>query len=146
MQEIDRKAWLSILAKAPAAEVAKHFTALDGQTDYTQLRAPEIGAVMMRGRMGGTGDAFNLGEMTVTRCSIELASGEIGHGYVQGRNRVKAEQVAVLDALLQTRHADALLRDIVVPLQQSMATTQDTNAKKAAATKVDFFTLVRGED
>ena len=146
MHEIDRKAWLSILAKAPDSEVDKHFSALDVQIGYKHLRSPEIGAVMMRGRMGGTGDVFNLGEMTVTRCSIELDSGDIGHGYVQGRNRVKAEQVAVLDALLQTDLADILMRDIIAPLQQHMTETQDTNAKKAAATKVDFFTLVRGED
>ena len=63
------------------------------EPDVVSIRAPEIGAVMVRGRVGGAGDAFNLGEMTVTRCSLRLACGAVGHGYVQGRDLIGWWQV-----------------------------------------------------
>ncbi len=33
---------------------------------------PRPGMTLVRGRMGGTGSPFNLGEMTVTRCVVRL--------------------------------------------------------------------------
>ena len=76
----DRKSWMSVLAKSRANDVDRFWTTIEDQPNFKFLRVPEIGAVMVRGRMGATGDAFNLGEMTITRCSVELATGEIGHG------------------------------------------------------------------
>ena len=65
------------------------------------IRPPETGLVMLRGRMGGTGGAFNLGEATVTRCAVRTAKGHEGHAYVMGRNHGHAKIAAVCDALLQ---------------------------------------------
>ena len=67
----------------------------------TMMRGPEIGLVMLRGRMGATGNAFNVGETTVTRCTVRLASGTEGHAYVQGRNGEHAKRAALCDALFQ---------------------------------------------
>src|SRR6056300_1061501 len=101
----ERKHWLSVLAKAPPTYFHELYDQLDQVWEYDVLRAAEIGAVMVRGAMGGSGDTFNLGEMTITRCSVKLREGSVGHGYVQGRDKLKAERVAVLDALLQTQSA-----------------------------------------
>lgn len=113
---------------------------------YEWLRRPEIGGVMTRGRMGATGAPFNLGEITVTRCALRLTSGEIGHGYVQGRDLQAATMAAQIDALMQTGKAARIRRTILDPLEAEMRTARATRARKAAATKVDFFTMVRGED
>ena len=96
--------------------------------------------------MGAQGDAFNLGEMTVTRCSVQLDTGEVGHSYVQGRDRRHAERAAIVDALLQGPRYAEVLSTIVLPLSKLHSDRMDERSRKAAATKVDFFTMVRGED
>src|SRR5919109_46754 len=115
------------------------------QPALTLLRQPETGLVMARGRAGGTGQRFNLGEITVTRCAVQSADGHVGHGYVAGRDKRKAELVASFDALLQApaRRA-ALLSQVIEPLAAAQAAARATTARKAAATRVEFFTLVRG--
>jgi alpha-D-ribose 1-methylphosphonate 5-triphosphate synthase subunit PhnG len=141
-----RKAWMSVLAKAPAIELARLWADFGDAPDHVSLRAPEIGGVMVRGRAGAVGAAFNLGEMTVTRCSVKLACGTVGHAYVQGRDKQKALTAAVVDALMQTDQADHVQDSILTPLAASMTAIKAGRAAKAAATKVDFFTMVRGED
>lgn len=111
------------------------------------LRPAETGMVMTRGRAGGTGDRFNLGEMTVTRCSVRLVDGIVGHAYVSGRNKRHAELAAILDALLQREDSGGHVRRTVIePLAARQAARRAEQARKAAATRVEFFTLVRGED
>jgi alpha-D-ribose 1-methylphosphonate 5-triphosphate synthase subunit PhnG len=145
-QNAARRAWLSLLAKSSAAAVAARWKALDLAPAHTVLRAPEIGGVMVRGRAGAVGAPFNLGEMTVARASVTLSCGAVGHGYVQGRDRTHALQAAQIDALMQTEAADQVEAGILAPLREGMALKKSVRAMKAAATKVDFFTMVRGED
>ena len=140
-----RKSWLGALAKASHARLIELASPLTDVLHET-LRPPEIGAVMVRGRVGGTGAPFNLGEMTVTRCSVQLGSGEVGHGYVQGRCKKAALQAALVDALMQTDHADELRKSVIDVLAEEHTSARAIRAAKAAATKVDFFTMVRGED
>lgn len=137
---------MSLLAKAPPARLAGLWQELGESPGFDWLRTPEVGAVMMRGRMGGTGAPFNLGEMTVTRCALRLANGTVGHGYVQGRDKDKARLAALVDALMQTEAAARIRGAILTPLAQEAQTRRTTRAEKAAATRVDFFTMVRGED
>ncbi len=137
---------MSLLAKAPAAALARRWGGLGLAPEFDWLRAPEIGAVMVRGRAGGTGAAFNLGEMTVTRCALRLAGGDVGHAVVQGRDRDKARVAALVDALMQGAHAAAVRRDLLEPLRAEIRTQAEARAARAAATKVEFFTMVRGED
>lgn len=145
-QNMARKAWLSLLAKSPAADVAHHWAALGLVVEHHVLRSPEVGGVMVRGRAGAVGAAFNLGEMTVTRASVKLSDGTIGHGYVQGRSKAHALQSALVDALMQTDASAAVEAGLLAPLRAAMRARQSQRAAKAAATKVDFFTMVRGED
>lgn len=141
--DLDRQKALSLLARAMPERLAALFPVLPG---HTLLRGPEVGAVMVRGRQGGTGAPFNLGEMTVTRCSVRLECGTVGHAWVQGRDTGHARRAAVLDALLQTGRSASLTDAILTPLTADEAARRDLRARKAAATKVEFFTLVRGED
>lgn len=141
-----RKGWLGLLAGSPAVDVARHWAALDIAPTYATLRSPEIGGVMVRGRAGAIGAPFNLGEVTVTRASIKLADGTVGHGYVQGRNKDHAIQAALVDALMQTEAANAVETTLLTPLRDAITARKTERAAKAAATKVDFFTMVRGED
>jgi alpha-D-ribose 1-methylphosphonate 5-triphosphate synthase subunit PhnG len=101
---------------------------------------------MVQGRTGATGQPFNLGEMTVTRCALRLASGAVGHAYVQGRDKAHATRAALVDALMQTGEAGRMTTAVLTPLRTEEATRRAARAAKAAATKVEFFTLVRGED
>jgi alpha-D-ribose 1-methylphosphonate 5-triphosphate synthase subunit PhnG len=113
---LERKKWMSLLAKAPSELLTTTF--LDvmeryGLTpDYTWLRKPEIGGVMVQARAGATGAPFNFGEMTVTRCSLKLDNGDVGHAYVQGRDKDKAEKAAIIDAYLQGEKAQIFVSDI----------------------------------
>ena len=141
-----RKAWMSLLAKAPEGRIAALLDAHMARPEFTWLRAPEIGSTMVRARAGGTGAPFNLGEMTVTRCALTLHSGEVGHAYVQGRRKADAEAAALVDALMQTAAADTLAHTVLDVLAAETQTRQSKRAEKAAATKVDFFTMVRGDD
>ncbi len=141
-----RQAWMGVLARAPQDALMALWDGLQLNPTYEWLRAPEIGGVMVRGRTGGTGAPFNLGEMTVTRCSLVLEDGTVGHGYVQGRSRDKARTAALVDALMQTGSADMVRAKVIDPLAREMQATKTARAAKAAATKVEFFTMVRGEN
>lgn len=139
-----RQRWLSLLAKAPSARLEALWNGIDRVPNYTMLRRPEIGLVMVQGRISGSGGPFCAGEMTVTRAAVRLASGQIGIGYVGGRKPRQAEIVAAIDALghLPEWH-EAIETKIVAPLAAEAETRHRLVAAKAAATKVDFFTVAR---
>src|SRR5690606_793551 len=96
-----RQRWMSVLAKARNEELDRAWAELADKPRWRSLRKPEAGMVMVRARAGGTGGRFNLGEMTVTRCAVQLDGGATGHAYVAGRDGRKAELAALFDALLQ---------------------------------------------
>lgn len=102
--------------------------------------------VMVRGRIGGGGAPFHLGEMPVTRCSVALADGTVGHAYIAGRDPAKARAAALIDALMQRPEtAERLERELLTPLAERLAQDDARAARKTAATRVDFFTMVRGD-
>ena len=138
-----RAAHLGLLARAPGPRLAQ---LLPDLPPFQWLRAPELGAVMLRGRMGAGGAPFNLGEMTVTRCALQLADGRVGQAFVQGRDKDHATRAAVADALLQGVEAARIEAEVLAPLRAEETARRRLRAEKAAATKVEFFTLVRGED
>lgn len=138
-----RNTWMATLAKASPVRLGALVPDLP---PHTVLRPPEVGAVMVRGRIGATGAAFNLGEMTVTRASVRLSTGQVGHAWVQGRDKRHALRAAAVDALMQTDQAADLTVRVLRPLEAEARAVRADRAEKAAATKVDFFTLVRGED
>ncbi len=142
---LDRRQWLSVLAKAPAQEMRAAWARLDHAPSGVELRAPETGMVMVRGRVGGAGSPFNLGEMTVTRCAMRLATGETGLGYVAGRDKEHARIAAIVDAMMQSEALRPLAEQTVVaPLAKAALERRNIAARKTASTKVEFFTLVTG--
>ena len=114
---------------------------------YELLRGPETGLVMVRGRAGGGGAPFNFGEVSVTRATVRLETGQIGHAYALGGDAEKVTQAAIIDALWQLpeQRADVEAK-IIEPLRKLKAAADLKAAKEAAATKVNFFTMVRGDD
>ena len=136
-----RQRWMAVLARASAQELTDGLAALPALPEAEVLRASETGLVMVRGRAGGDGDAFNLGEMTVTRCAMRLGA-YIGHAYIAGRDHAKARLAALLDAALQdTALHDAVMQVVVEPLAAAQQEARAVEARKAAATRVDFFTM-----
>jgi alpha-D-ribose 1-methylphosphonate 5-triphosphate synthase subunit PhnG len=133
---------MSVLARAPAEAIESGLNRAGPLPEWTRVRGPETGLVMVRGRAGGSGSPFNLGEMTVTRCTVRLASGVAGHAYVAGRDERQAELAAVADALLQDPDRNAGLREtLILPLAEVQCEHRLTRAEKAAATKVEFFAM-----
>ena len=140
-----RKAAMAVLAHATAAEIAGQLAALSLPA-YEDLREAENGLVMLRGRIGGDGAPFNLGEATVSRAAVRLASGEVGFGYTLGRDREKARMIALCDGLVQSgEFADDIETRVIAPLRAAMLVRHSARAAEAAATRVDFYTMVRGE-
>ena len=140
-----RRAWLAVLAHAPRARLQTHAQALGGQ-QFEWLRRPETGLTLLRARMANTGDRFNLGEATLTRCVVRhvspLGTVTAGVGYVLGRDAERAEWVARLDAMLQQpEHHSALMREVIAPLREATATQHLDQAERSAASRVRFFTL-----
>ncbi|KQT25270.1 phosphonate C-P lyase system protein PhnG [Bradyrhizobium sp. Leaf396] len=136
---------MAVLAHAEAGEIAARLRNL-ALPAHQDLRAPENGLVMLRGRVGGDGAPFNLGEATVSRAAVRLATGEIGFGYTLGRDGEKARLIALCDALVQSREfGSALERDVIAPLRDQLMIKRQRAAEETAATKVDFYTMVRGE-
>jgi alpha-D-ribose 1-methylphosphonate 5-triphosphate synthase subunit PhnG len=132
----DRAQWMALLARAPMAllEPALGPHALCAPR---WLRPPETGLVMVQGRVGGTGERFNLGEVTVTRCALRLPDrryeqAAVGVAYVLGRSHRQAQLAAVADALLQE------------PEQQAhLARERARRHARAQTSKVEFFTVAR---
>ena len=137
-----RRHWMAVLARASAQEIEAGLIRDAPLPTWTVIRGPEVGLAMVRGRVGGAGAAFNLGEMTVTRCTVRLDGGLDGHAYVAGRDERKAELAAVADALLRDPDRSGALREVLIaPLAAAQAEARHERAEKAAATKVDFFAM-----
>ncbi|MEO1661110.1 MAG: phosphonate C-P lyase system protein PhnG [Pseudomonadota bacterium] len=142
----ERQAWMKILATSPSNQVE---TVWASATEVNEIpceiiRKPERGLVMVRGRAGSAGEQFNLGEMTVTRCAVRLAEGQTGVSYISGRDLEHALIAAKADALLQSEaHHDVAYESLIAPLKQNMENSESERAAKVAATRVNFFTMVR---
>ncbi|MBS3918622.1 MAG: phosphonate C-P lyase system protein PhnG [Deltaproteobacteria bacterium] len=141
-----RQEWMAVLAKARPEDLEEAWRSLREKPKYHLLRPHETGLVMVRARAGGTGMQFNLGEMTVTRCTVQVDGGAPGTAYVMGQNRRHAELAALFDALLQdpSRHS-SLMESVIRPIKNSIRDRKAMIAKKAASTRVEFFTMVRGD-
>jgi len=139
----DRQYWMSVLARADLSDLETYWQNLPLQPTFRHLRKPEIGMTMVRGRTGGTGSPFNLGEITLTRCVVELDGSTQGFGYVSGRSRRHAELAALFDGLMcenSSKHGPALIQ----PLHEQWLVRREKVSRKAATTKVNFMTMVRG--
>jgi alpha-D-ribose 1-methylphosphonate 5-triphosphate synthase subunit PhnG len=141
-EHAERRRWMAVLARASAAELRAHLADAPPLPGWTRLRGPQTGLVMLRGRMGGDGAPFNLMEATATRCTLRMDDGRQGHATVLGRDAAQAELAAALDGALQDpARRTALLAQVVEPLAAAHAARRDATARRAEATRVQFFTM-----
>lgn len=142
-----RQAAMAVFARATGQELESGLKAADCNTSCRDLRPPETGLVMARGRISGTGQPFNLGEVTVTRAVIQLDDGTSGYSYLRGRALDRARLAAIADAYWQTPHSRAAIEaHIIEPVKQRITAEQQKRKAEVAATQVDFFTVARGDD
>jgi alpha-D-ribose 1-methylphosphonate 5-triphosphate synthase subunit PhnG len=147
--ETDRSQWMALLSQADPAQLEETWRELDPTPSHRWLRPVETGLVMLRGRAGGTGQPFNLGEMTVTRAAVMLEAPRtgVGFGYVAGRAPRHAELAALFDALLQDEgFRTGPLARLLTALDRIGDQKRGRRAADVAATRVDFTTMVRGDD
>lgn len=142
-----RKRVVDLLARAQRQELLEAWDKLAEKPAVQPVRGPETGLVMVRGRMGGGGAPFNLGEVTVTRATVRLASGTVGHAQALGTDREKARLSAIFDALWQQPATQHFVEQaLLAPIATRVAAAEGRRADETAATRVDFFTMVRGDD
>lgn len=138
-----RREWMAVLARMTSEGLQSLVDSAAGVPGYRLPRPADVGLCMVRGRMGGTGRRFNFGEATVTRCVVILDDQTTGVAYVLGRDPRKAELAALGDALLQTGRLDAVALN---PAREALQQRWRRRADAVASTRVNFFTLMRGED
>ena len=142
-----RQGLMRICAEATQADLEAAIAKLGGEPAFEELRPPETGLVMLRGRIGGSGPAFNIGEATVTRAVVRLKTGAVGYSYLLGRSHRRARLAALIDALGQdAANQERLKTALVEPVLARRAQERADMRAETAATRVDFFTLLRGED
>lgn len=143
----ERKRAADLLARATKEELANAWAQLAEKPEVQPVRGPETGLVMVRGRIGGGGAPFNLGEVTVTRATVRLSSGAIGHSQALGTDRERARLAAVFDAIWSEDDTRAFVEEsLLAAIAERIAVDDRKKAEETAATRVDFFTMVRGED
>ncbi len=141
-----RQRWMATLAKSNLDQLETKVAEIGTLPEYSFIRPPEIGLTMVRGRAGGTGQVFNLGEMTITRCTLKIEE-VIGFGYVAGRSYRHAELAALCDGLMQLPEWHDIVQSIVIEFLEAEASRKkEIQQCQTEATKVNFFTLARGDD
>jgi|AP12_2_1047962.scaffolds.fasta_scaffold08762_3 alpha-D-ribose 1-methylphosphonate 5-triphosphate synthase subunit PhnG len=146
-EQAERRCWMSVLARADRTALDAAWKARQDHPDFAWVRRPETGMTMVRGRAGGSGRRFNLGEMTVTRCALRLDGDILGVAYVRGRDHRHCELAALFDAMLQDpKRRDDIKQDVIRPLARAHGERRQEAERKTAATRVDFFTMATGRE
>jgi alpha-D-ribose 1-methylphosphonate 5-triphosphate synthase subunit PhnG len=142
----EQQRWMAALAFAGPELLEQAWAALEPKPAYRLLRPVEIGMTMLRGRVGGSGPAFNLGEATITRAAVALETGEQGFAYLLGLVPRRAELAALFHALLQSPARRAGLEAALIrPAEAAREAAAAVERAQVAATRVDFSTVVRGD-
>lgn len=142
----DRRVVMMLCAEATRPELERALKQVRYNGEAQDVRRPETGLVMARGRIGGEGRPFNFGEATVTRATVRIASGQMGFSYHLGRDAERARAAAILDALWQSPDLSPEVERALAPVRARIETEQASERQRAEATRVNFFTMVRGED
>ncbi|WP_419914230.1 phosphonate C-P lyase system protein PhnG [Hoeflea sp.] len=146
-EQAARQRAMAVLAQASGQELAEAWDTWPDRPAVSPVRGPETGLVMVRGRIGGGGAPFNFGEATVTRATVKLSTGLVGHAYALGADKEKVRHAAIFDALWQDGATRSAVEEhLVAPVRQRLEADDARRRDETAATKVDFFTMVRGED
>lgn len=142
-----RQDWIKILSNSQYENIAQLWQQTGIKADYQTIREPEIGLVQIQGRIHGKGKRFYIGDATITRCVIKLDNNHYGYSYLLGRDKTKSILCAVIDGLLQSEnYKEQIINTVIEPLREIYLNIRKHNHDMTQTTKVDFFTLVRGED
>ncbi|MGI6246700.1 MAG: phosphonate C-P lyase system protein PhnG [Pseudochelatococcus sp.] len=144
-QQPARRRVMALCAAATSDDLREALGSLAPASGPADLRPPETGLVMVQGRMGGDGAPFNIGEATVSRAAVRVGD-HSGFAYHLGRDRERARLAATLDALWQDEAHRAAVEAALAPVEARLAEEAGVRAARTAATRVNFFTMVRGED
>lgn len=144
----ERRRAARVLAGATLSDLEELWSGWGEQPEVAYLRGPEAGLVMVQGRIGGTGNRFNLGEATVSRATVMLSGaglGEVsGTSYVLGSHPEHAGIAAIFDALLAApAQRERVLADVIEPLERRRTESDAAAQADARSTVVDFFTVAR---
>jgi alpha-D-ribose 1-methylphosphonate 5-triphosphate synthase subunit PhnG len=137
---------MALCAEATLAELEETLARIGYGGPVEDLRRPEVGLVMVRARIGGDGPRFNAGEATTTRAAVRIAGGRTGFAYQLGRDGARARAAAIVDALFQDAERREVVERALQPISERLAAERRQRERRTAATRVNFFTMVRGED
>jgi alpha-D-ribose 1-methylphosphonate 5-triphosphate synthase subunit PhnG len=142
-----RQQWMAVLAHSEPQDLADRWQALHISANYQVIRQPETGLVQIQARMGATGQRFFAGDATLTRAVVQLDNGLYGYSYLLGRDKTHAERCAVIDALMQDKaHFQTLQETLIAPLAANREQRRAKRRAEVNSSRVDFFTLVRGDN
>lgn len=144
---VARLRWLGICVRVPGDEVRHYWEGFE-RPDIRVLKAPEVGLVMTQGRTHGTGSPFLFGEASMTRCVVGDTEGLglLGYGQILGRDKGLARAIADLDLLAQDVELGPQIDLWIAAWADELQALDRAEAERVQATRVDFLTLVRGED
>jgi alpha-D-ribose 1-methylphosphonate 5-triphosphate synthase subunit PhnG len=146
MTQTSRQQWMQLLAEAEVQDLHSAFDRLDPKVPSTFLIKPETGMVMVQGKADGTGTPFCIGEMTVTRCMVQIMDRVQGYAMIPGSDHDHARLAALFDGLLQVpAFHDSLMTTLIRNLETKKEQRRQALTKDVADTTVEFFTLTRGE-
>lgn len=142
-----RQHWMSVLAHSQPAELAARLNALNINADYEVIRAAETGLGADSGANGRHRRTLFAGDATLTRAAVRLTDGTLGYSWVLGRDKQHAERCALIDALMQqNRHFQNLSETLIAPLDADRMARIAARQAEVNASRVDFFTMVRGDN
>ncbi len=145
--ETQRRQWMAVLAHSLPQELESRWAELKLTPEYQVIRQPETGLVQIQARMGATGQRFFAGDATLTRAVVQLDNGIYGYSYLLGRDKTHAERCAVIDALMQDKaHFQTLQETLIAPLAANREQRLAKRRAEVNSSRVDFFTLVRGDN
>ena len=138
-----RKQWLQVLVRVPASDLIEASAAFS--FDIVVLKAPEVGLMMTNGRIHSTGQPFHLGEVSLTRCVLKDDLGHLGYGHILGRNKAQSRAIAIFDLALQRSDSTDQALELLTAWSAEIEEIDAMEAERVEDTRVDFFTMVRGE-
>lgn len=142
----ERKEWIGLLGSADPKDLEAAKKEYAQGVKITHVVTPETGMIMVQAKADGSNGRFNLGEVTVSRCVLEVKKTYMGTAWVMGSDLRHAELAALFDALLQDPAThDPLANTLIKKLKIKQTAKNERMAQDAADTRVEFFTLKRGE-
>jgi alpha-D-ribose 1-methylphosphonate 5-triphosphate synthase subunit PhnG len=144
--DTDRQRWMALLGGASVKDLETEKEKLRPDIDWEFILKPEVGLLMVQSKADGSHPGFNLGEMSVTKCVLQVQGQYLGYAVILGSDLVHAELAALFDGLLQhPDFRDDLKNSLISNLALKQKEKDRALEKETADTRVEFFTLKRGE-